>query len=1324
MGVLGIVGVGIYNGKTRAATADGATVTVSSGSSINYGYYEDGGYAWETTHFTVAGQSGMCLEPNLSTANGSGTAHKLDRNDYQEMIQVMLVTDSSYNSTVYNAFKAAYPNIWANIAAKDLGGSGISGAGYANQAFVYGHAILGAMFKGEFQPAYYSETYFALNYWDGYHEVDLTSDLNSARSTIKKWFKSNYSTTYTNYQPYYMNIGTGTQAIGWLEPETAQVRVRKVDDGGNVLTGAKFTLYKVVDGEYLKVQSGITTGDNGYSGFITVEPGYAYCFSETTTPAGYVTAEDGCTSVLAADGKATVKMTNTTEIVTAAGIKINKRDADHNNTTPSGGGILDGAKFRVYSVPLSDFETACGTDAKCTVGEMSPAADGRFTKTYTIAEGDTSVSTGKVLDAGAYCVAETAVGTGYIKNTDIQCAKIDEGSTATVSFTFKNTIKKGGVKIKKTKTISGETSAMEGVTFTITSACDSSFSLTLGPTDANGEATTSATALPYCTKAQGGYTLHEETTAGVNEGYVLAGDKTFAITTNNKIVTVDTAGNDLTFNNTMSTPTMTSAATASDGTKTVSISDSVTISDKVTLKKLTSGQTYRVRGRVRESVSKAAVGSEQVSQWTQGTGTSATRTLTFSGLDVGSYVGKKLSVALTLEVQNGSEWTTVITHNSGLTEASQTVTVESQSLSSKAAAKSPVDGDKLAVGNVTVVDTVTVKGLAEGTSYKIYAAVYDGSGSTKLGEKEESYTMSASTGTNVDVPVEITFDSTDSFGGSVAVYVELRDTSGNVLAKHNEDFSDTNQKVSVTTPKIGTTATGLNDGKTIAQGSMTIKDVVSYEGLVANHSYILVGSVNLVHNGTVTKIGEDKEVTVTATGYSGTFPAIEFTFDASSFQDGDKVVVYEKLMDTNKTYNLASHENPDDEGQTVTVQGVDLRTTATVGGNKTTGVGGVVTISDTIQMEGLVVGTSYQLRGWLTDASGAKIGDEVTKSFDATAENMSQAVEFVVNTDDYIGKAVTVFEELYINGQATPIATHKTTGDTEQTVTIKTPTVGTTATETGSTSHDLNVGNVSVTDRIVYDGLIAGEKYTLVGTMMVKTDNGVEALKINGQEVRVTSPEFTAGTDGAGSYDMVFEFSTLDIQGKDLVVYEKLLHSGKEIANHEDPSDTGQTLKVKTASMGTKAVDGNESGSAADDVIEPEAAQKIKDTVSYFGLTPGKEYTLSGRLMDKSTGEVLKIDGTSVETKTMKFTAGADGSGEVVMTFELNATTLPGAEIVVFEKIIDVETTILTHEDIDDENQHILVRPRIGTEAVDEYDGNHFVGVGEVDVVDTVKDEG
>ena len=151
LGVLGIVGVGIYNGKTRAATADGATVTVSSGSSINYGYYEDGGYAWETTHFTVAGQSGMCLEPNLSTANGSGTAHKLDRNDYQEMIQVMLVTDSSYNSTVYNAFKAAYPNIWANIAAKDLGGSGISGAGYANQAFVYGHAILGAMFKGEIQ---------------------------------------------------------------------------------------------------------------------------------------------------------------------------------------------------------------------------------------------------------------------------------------------------------------------------------------------------------------------------------------------------------------------------------------------------------------------------------------------------------------------------------------------------------------------------------------------------------------------------------------------------------------------------------------------------------------------------------------------------------------------------------------------------------------------------------------------------------------------------------------------------------------------------------------------------------------------------------------------------------------------------------------------------------------------------------------------------------------------------------------------------------------------------------------------------------------------
>lgn len=51
----------------------------------------------------------------------------------------------------------------------------------------------------------------------------------------------------------------------------------------------------------------------------------------------------------------------------------------------------------------------------------------------------------------------------------------------------------------------------------------------------------------------------------------------------------------------------------------------------------------------------------------------------------------------------------------------------------------------------------------------------------------------------------------------------------------------------------------------------------------------------------------------------------------------------------------------------------------------------------------------------------------------------------------------------------------------------------------------------------------------------------------------------------------------------------------------------------------------------------------IDDTVKYTNLTPGKEYTIVGTLMDKSTGKPFEIDGkivTSEVTFTPKKSSG------------------------------------------------------------------------------------
>ncbi len=77
---------------------------------------------------------------------------------------------------------------------------------------------------------------------------------------------------------------------------------------------------------------------------------------------------------------------------------------------------------------------------------------------------------------------------------------------------------------------------------------------------------------------------------------------------------------------------------------------------------------------------------------------------------------------------------------------------------------------------------------------------------------------------------------------------------------------------------------------------------------------------------------------------------------------------------------------------------------------------------------------------------------------------------------------------------------------------------------------------------------------------------------------------------------------------------KRCIRTAKELAVHADINDNGQTVKVKVPEIGTKAtVNGKKEVTASGRV-------KIEDTVSYKNLTPGKEYTVKGVLMNKATG--------------------------------------------------------------------------------------------------------
>lgn len=244
------------------------------------------------------------------------------------------------------------------------------------------------------------------------------------------------------------------------------------------------------------------------------------------------------------------------------------------------------------------------------------------------------------------------------------------------------------------------------------------------------------------------------------------------------------------------------------------------------------------------------------------------------------------------------------------------------------------------------------------------------------------------------------------------------------------------------------------------------------------------------------------------------------------------------------------------------------------------------------------------------------------------------------------------------------------------------PEIGTTAAVDGE--KEIFATEVFVlTDIVAYQHLIPGKEYVLKGVLMDKTTG--KALLIDGEEIHAETV-FTPETP-AGETIVEFTFDSKYIKADtDIVVFESLYKDGRELAVHADIDDEGQTVKVKIPEIGTKAsVDGKKEVTAKDTVT-------IEDIVSYKNLTPGKEYTVKGTLMDKSTGKPFTVDGKEISSSYTFKPETADG--EVRMTFTFDAGTITKAtEIVVFESVYREGVEVVVHADINDEGQTVKLVP-------------------------------
>lgn len=286
---------------------------------------------------------------------------------------------------------------------------------------------------------------------------------------------------------------------------------------------------------------------------------------------------------------------------------------------------------------------------------------------------------------------------------------------------------------------------------------------------------------------------------------------------------------------------------------------------------------------------------------------------------------------------------------------------------------------------------------------------------------------------------------------------------------------------------------------------------------------------------------------------------LTFVFDGSKMA-GKTFVVFEDAY-----YNdvkVATHSDIEDKDQTVYVPEIHTTARDAESGTQNALASKTVKIIDTVDYKNLIIGKEYTVSGKLYDKATEKPllvdGKEVTGKTTFTAEKSEGSVEVVFEFDGSALKNQTIvaFEDLYIDGKQ--VATHSDINDKDQSIYF--PEIHTTATDKADGDHQVTAaGKVTITDAVRYENLLSGAKYKVVGTLMDKETG--KAVLVNGNEVKAEA-EFTAEKE-SGTVNVDFTFDASKLGGKSVVVFEKLYTAeGKEIANHEDINDEGQTVKL------------------------------------------------------------------------------------------------------------------------------------------------------------------
>ena len=364
-------------------------------------------------------------------------------------------------------------------------------------------------------------------------------------------------------------------------------------------------------------------------------------------------------------------------------------------------------------------------------------------------------------------------------------------------------------------------------------------------------------------------------------------------------------------------------------------------------------------------------------------------------------------------------------------------------------------------------------------------------------------------------------------------------------------------------------------------------------------------------------------------------------------------------------------------------------------------------IVDRVTCYNLLPGSTCTITGTLMNAeTGAALCDEsgqviqASSTFTAESQTVTQELSFTFSSYGLEGQRIVVFEQLDCNGRT--IATHEDINDEQQSVRVASPRIATVASTGSDGSHAIGSEEiVHIVDTVYYTGLCAGSEYRLKATLMDK--QSAQALETSEgliQAESVFTPE-----SSSGHTQVEFDLDNSALNASDVVIFEQLFAGDTLIASHEDINDEQQSLSRPTPSLQTSLFDAESNTKYAS------LGQTIllTDTITYTDLIPGKTYTISGKLIDKTSGEAfLDSQGIPVEASMEFVPESSQGSVNLSLGFDSNL--LEEKQVVAFESLSCEGNVIATHEDINDDLQTVqLLAPHIQTSASDSESGSKSI---------------